>query len=159
MPAIITDFSHRYQLHFYGRNFQWSHHSTSHYMSTSPPTLLYSDSEPNNANKLDGPCGENLLIAHVSSWVGRRVDRRAGRVMGFLCNWGTKWIWHLKFGTTRVTQVPRPDMWGWGGWGWQQQMSIDERSAISPGQLCIYPLPLAQLVSHSFSYQHTYQHS
>ena len=21
-------------------------------------------------------------------------------VMGFLCNWGTKWIWHLMFGTT-----------------------------------------------------------
>lgn len=147
MPAIITDFSHRYQLHFYGRNFQWSHHSTSHYVSTSPPTL-YSDSEPNNANKINGPFGENRLLAHVSSWVGRRVDRRAGRVMGFLCNWGTKWIWHLKFGTTRVTQVPRPDMRGWGGEAGSRRWQLTRDQPLSRGKYVFTPCPLSLTLSH-----------
>ena len=109
------------------------YHLTSHNLSTISSTLY---------SKTNRPCGENLLLAHVvSSWVGWRVDRRAGRVMGSLCNWCTKWIWHLKFGTTRVTQVPRPDnrmrgRWGGAEGGGEEAISYQPRAMYMYMYIC-----------------------
>jgi hypothetical protein len=53
-------------------------------------------------------------------------------VMGFLCNWGTKWIWHSGFGTTRTSGENRQEMvrrcslilW-WGVTGKSQHISLE----------------------------------
>ena len=113
MPAIKTEsslHSSLSQLHFYGRNFQRSSSLNLPRFFRHPPF---------------GPgWWKSAAAARVSSVLGGEPrDRRAGRVIGFLCNWGTKWIWHLKFGTTWGLPGCRgltcEDDEGAGTWGWQ----------------------------------------